>query len=78
MIYVTSAEWKRLEESLGASNLRTCMRHEHEGKVCMGGERMIRKGYLTKKSEDFSALVFEHIHFEVVDRVHKVKVRRVS
>lgn len=67
MIYVTSAEWNRLEESLGATNLRTCMRHEHEGKVCMGGERMIRKGYLTKKSEDFSALILEHIHFEVVD-----------
>ena len=51
MIYVTSAEWKRMEESLGAANLRTCMRHEHEGKVCMGGERMIRKGYLTNKSD---------------------------
>lgn len=76
MIYVTSEKWRHLEESRGADALHTLSRHEHDGKVCEAGERMIRRGYLTGKPEDYSALVFEHIHFEVVDRIHKVKVRR--
>lgn len=76
MIFVTAEKWARLEESRGYNAVHSLFRHEHEGKVCEAGERMIRRGYLTGKPEDYSALVFEHIHFEVVDRIHKVKVRR--
>ena len=36
---------------------------------------MIRLSHLTGKQEDCSTLVFEHIHFEVVGRIHRVKVR---
>ena len=76
MIFVTAAEWNRLEDALGAGALRAGVSHEHGGKVCEKGERMIRLGYLTRKPEDYSALGFEHIHFEIVDRVHRVKVRK--
>ena len=69
MILVAKAGWNALENALGAANLRAGVRHEHDGKACNAGDRMIRLGYLTGKSEDFSALVFEHIHFEIVDRI---------
>ena len=76
MIYVTKIQWDKLEEVLGADNLRAGDYHEHNGKACLPGERMIRLSHLTGKQEDCSTLVFEHIHFEVVDRIHRVKVRR--
>ena len=79
MLFVTTADWNALEERLGAANLRAGMRHEHDGKVCEAGERMIRLGHLTRQDGDYSALVFEHIHFEIVDRVSRVPVgKRVS
>lgn len=76
MIYVTKIQWDKLEEVLGADDLHAGCYHEHDGKVCLPGERMIRLSHLTGKQEDCSTLVFEHIHFEVVDRIHRVKVRR--
>ena len=65
MIYVKRSEWDRLEER--GVTFKAIFRHEHDGKVCEEGDGMIRKGRLTQNPKDYSALVFEHIHFEIVE-----------
>lgn len=65
MIYIKKSEWDRLEDR-GLTS-RALFKHEYDGKVCEEGERMVRKGRITHDPKDYSTLILEHIHFEVVD-----------
>lgn len=65
MIYVKRSEWDRLE-SRGVTST-AIFDHEHDGTVCKAGERMVKKGRLTRNPGDYSTLIFEHIHFEIVE-----------
>ena len=65
MIYVKRSEWNKLEER-GATST-ALFDHENDGKVCKAGERTVRKGRLTRNPKDYSTLIFEHIHFEIVE-----------
>ena len=65
MIYVLRPDWEVLEKRGVTST--SLFRHEKDGKVCEAGDRMVKLGRLTHNPGDYSTLIFEHIHFEVVD-----------
>ena len=65
MIYVRRADWEALEKRGVTSTALFC--HEKDGKICEAGDRMVKLGRLTRKPADYSTLVMEHIHFEIVD-----------
>ena len=75
MIYVLEDDWKKIEESVGFRPV-ALFYHESNWKVCNPGDRMTRLSRITHDPRDACTVVFEHIHFEVVKHISKVKVRR--
>lgn len=70
MYTITRKEWNEIKRRHPDYTGKAIMRHEHDGKVCEAGEAVCFASLLP----DFPkigimgpALVFEHIHFEIID-----------
>lgn len=46
---------------------RAIMRHEHNGRVCEKGEFCGYESVITGDPRKGTALIFQHIHFEIID-----------
>lgn len=67
MYYIKREDWNRLTREQPDYTGRAIQRHEHNGKVCEKGEWTCFESLLPGAPLGVgTALVFQHIHFEIV------------
>ena len=66
MITISTKEFERLCHDHPDYISRCLITHEFNGKTCKRGEWMAFESVLTGDLSKGTALIFEHIHFEIV------------
>ena len=69
MYYITKEEWKKIEEEHPHYTCKANKRYEHDGKVCEKGENCCFEYLMPGAPNTGTTLIFEHIHFEIVDKL---------